>query len=405
MIRRELFDTLQNHLPKSEFSIITGARQTGKSTLLRQLEEYCQQEGIPTVFLNLENRVLLADLDSNPLNLLRYLPELTNRVIVFIDEIQYLSDPSNFLKLIYDDHSSRIKIVATGSSAFYMDNRFKDSLAGRKRIFHLFTCTFTEYLEISERGDLVEEFNRIITISGSKSILMDYLRIEWENYLVFGGYPAVIKETDKKEKINRLKEIRDSFVKRDIQESGVVNENAFYNLFRILASQTGSLVNVNELSATLRIKHETVSNYLNVLQKCFHISLVKPFYSNLRKELVKMPKVFLLDNGMRNCLLNNFQPVSQRSDKGELWKNIFYRLMIDKWDMDSVLFWRTSAGNEVDFVLTEHQRQKAYEAKIDSDLINRKKYKVFQENYPGIELDFLWMYPFNEDFFRRLISV
>ena len=268
MIHRKLFYKLLEHLPKKEFSIITGARQTGKSTLMKQLEEHCKEAGIPTVFINLENHVFLSDLNSNPLNLLRYLPDEKARVIVFVDEVQYLDNPSNFLKLIYDDHSDRVKIVATGSSAFYLDERFKDSLAGRKQIFHLLTCSFSESLEISGKGDLIDELNRIATVKGYKTTSLDYLRIEWENFMIYGGYPGVATETNRQGKIDRLKEIRDSYVKRDIQDSGVANEGAFYQLFRILASQSGKLMNANELSSTLRIKHETVNNYINILRNC-----------------------------------------------------------------------------------------------------------------------------------------
>ena len=177
--------------------------------------------------------------------------------------------------------------------------------------------------------------------------------MEWESYMIYGGYPAIITETGTEEKIDRLKEIRDSFVKRDILESGVINEIAFYNLFRILASQSGSLVNINELASTLRIKNETVASYLGIMQKCFHIALIKPFFRNLRKELVKMPKVYLLDSGLRNCLLNNFQPIAIRSDRGELWENTVFRILADNHGFDAIKFWRTSAGNEVDFVLPE----------------------------------------------------
>src|SRR5699024_368959 len=115
-----------------------------------------------------------------------------------------------------------------------------------------------------------------------------------------------------------LKEIRDSFIKRDILESGVKDETSFYQLFRILAGQSGNLLNANELSTTLRIKRETVNSYLIVLQKCFHVALVKPFFRNLRKELIKMPKSYLLDTGLRHCLLNNFQHLSIRNDLGVL---------------------------------------------------------------------------------------
>ncbi|MCX6220018.1 MAG: ATP-binding protein [Bacteroidia bacterium] len=405
MVRRKLFDDLQLHLSKKEFSIITGARQTGKSTLLKQLQTYCKEEGIQAVFLNLENKTILAELNENPLNLLKFMPEPAKRAVALIDEIQYLDDPSNFLKLLYDEHADQIKIVATGSSAFYMDKKFSDSLAGRKKIFQLNTCSFDEYLELSGKSHLREEMDHLLKAGDFKSALLDYLRVEWESYMNYGGYPAIVTEPDLQEKVNRLRDIRDSFVKRDILESGVVNETAFYNLFRILAGQTGGIVNVNELSATLRIKNGTVENYLAIMQKCFHIALVKPFYRNLRKELVKMPKVFLLDTGLRNCLVNNFQPLAVRTDKGELWENTVFRVLADKTGADTIQYWRTSGGNEVDFVLPDNDRLRAIEVKFDSNQVNRNKYKIFLETYPEIPLQFLWMNPFDQDFFKRIFGM
>jgi len=322
--------------------------------------------------------------------------------VALVDEIQYLDDPSNFLKLLYDEHSEQIKIVASGSSGFYMDNQFKDSLAGRKKLFQLNTCSFDEYLLLSDKSQLLEEKGRLIKNPDYKSTLIDYLRIEWETYMIYGGYPAIITEPDKQEKIIRLKEIRDSFVKRDILESGIINESAFYNLFRILAGQTGSLVNVNELSSILRIKNETVENYLTVMQKCFHIVLIKPFFRNLRKELVKMPKVFLLDTGLRNCLLNNYQSLSVRNDKGELWENTVFRILTDKYGSDAIHYWRTSAGNEVDFVLSDIDKPKAIEVKYDKNQLKINKYKIFKEAYQDIPLHYIWLNPFNQDFLRRI---
>ena len=146
MFHRKLFESLRVHISKREYSIITGARQTGKSTLMRQLEKYCKKNNIPAVFLNLENKSILAELDENPLNLLKFLPATEKRVVAFVDEVQYLKDASNFLKLLHDEHTEKIKVVASGSSAFYIDRRFRDSLAGRKKLFYLPTCTFDEYL-------------------------------------------------------------------------------------------------------------------------------------------------------------------------------------------------------------------------------------------------------------------
>lgn len=401
-MHRALFDQLTGHLQKKEFTILTGARQTGKSTLLRQLEEYCKELSLPCIFLNLENKDILSILNEHPLNLLNYLPEVKGRVIAFIDEIQYLNDPSNFLKLLYDEHIEQVKIVATGSSAFYIDDHFRDSLAGRKRVFQLLTCSFSEYLQLKDKDELLQEYKRILSNKEAKTSQLEYLRQEWQLYTLYGGYPAVITEPDSREKIEKLKEIRDSFVKRDILESGVQNETAFYHLFRLLAEQSGCLINVHELSVTLRIKSDTVNNYLRILQKCFHLALIKPFFRNLRKELTKMPKGFLLDTGLRNCLLNNFHQIPDRMDKGELWETAYFRGLADKYGWDAIYYWRTADGNEVDFVLPETESPFAVETKYDEALVNPNKYKKFTEAYPGMPLHFAWAYPFNEDFFRRL---
>jgi hypothetical protein len=172
--------------------------------------------------------------------------------------------------------------------------------------------------------------------------------------MIYGGYPAVIKETNPEDKILRLQEIRDSFIKRDITESGVRNETAFYQLMRLLAAQTGGLVNTNKISIALRITQETIQHYIYTLQKCFHISLVKPFYRNLKKELIKMPKVYFNDIGLKNSLLNNFQTPLIRSDRGELWGEYIFSIFIGSSLLDDIHYWRTADDNEVDFVCPLH---------------------------------------------------
>jgi uncharacterized protein len=403
MNRRKLYNKLLDHLTKKEFAIITGARQTGKSTLLQELLKTCKEQAQPTIFINLENKAVLAEMDDNPLNLLPYLPSQEKRNIVFVDEIQYLSDPSNFLKLLHDEYSDRIKIVATGSSAFYIDSKFKDSLAGRKRIFQLWTCDFEEFLLLQGKEELWHELSRIKQRAEFKSMKLELLRLEWENYMLYGGYPAVIVEPTVSEKIEMLKEIRDSFVKRDILESGVQNEMVFYQMFQLLAGQTGQLVNVNELSNTLKIRNETVQNYLEVMEKCFHFALLKPFSANLRKELVKMPKGYLMDSGLRNCLLNNFQPINQRLDKGELWEQTFFRLLVDKHGVDEIRFWRTADGKEIDFILPNQHPPLAVETKFDKEQLKINKYKTFIEAYPSFRFSVASIRPWSESFFRDFL--
>lgn len=402
-MKRKLYEKLLQHLPKKEFTILTGARQTGKTTLLSGLRAYCQDQDIPQIIINLENKTFLAELDSNPLNLLGYLPTQDKKTIVFIDEIQYLSDPSNFLKLIYDDYSHLIKIVASGSSAFYIDKRFRDSLAGRKRIFHLMTCDFEDFLLLQGKEDLWQEVLRIKEQPQAKSLKIDLLRLEWESFMLYGGYPAVVTEPMVNEKIEVLKEIRDSFIKRDIIESGVQNEVVFYQLFQILASQTGQLVNVNELSNTLKVRNETVQNYLEVMEKCFHLSLIQPYFANIRKELVKMPKGYLMDTGLRNSMINNFTAINQRLDKGELWEQTVFRMLADRFGLDSIRFWRTSDGNEIDFILPHENPPKAIEAKFDERMAKIKKYQLFQNTYPKFNFQFATLHHWSEDFFRRIM--
>jgi len=401
-MERDLYCKIIEHLDKKEYTIITGARQTGKSTLLKQTADYCRKKNDPVLFLNLENKDILAELEQSPLNLLKFLPDTDKKILVFMDEVQYLSDPSNFLKLIYDEYNNKIKIIATGSSAFYIDRKFNDSLAGRKKIFFLPTCSFIEYLEFINADQLLDELNQIKKKKTYKSLALQLLKKEYDNYVIYGGYPAVILEKEIDDKINILTDIRDSFVKKDILESGIKNEIEFYKLFRILAAQTGNLLNVNELSKTLQIKHETVENYLYVLQKCFHIALVRPYSKNIRNELTKMSKVYLLDTGMINVLTNNFQPLDEKINKGNYWENIYYRQIAELYGMSNINFWRTTSGNEVDFIIHETGKpSRAVEIKYSNEKINESKYKKFREDYPEIDLSFAYYEPFSEDFFRK----
>jgi predicted AAA+ superfamily ATPase len=401
-MRRKIFDTLHQHLNKPEATLVIGARQTGKSTLLKQLDASCRESKTPALYINLENKNLLADLDANPLNLLGYSSNPGEKTVFFLDEIQYLSDPTNFIKLLYDEHRSQVKLVASGSSAFYLDQKFKDSLVGRKRIFRLNTFDFEEILLLQGKEDLQEETQRIKNVPTYKSVKAELLKIEFEKYLIYGGYPAVALEPSEKEKKEVLKDIRDSFVKRDILESGIKNELVFYQFFRILAEQTGQLINQNELSNILKVRTETIQNYLRVMQTCFHIETVRPFYSNIRKELTKMPKVYFLDLGLRNCLLNNFQPIHTRIDREALWENGIFRGLADRFGADELRFWRTADGKEVDFVLPEIEQSGAWEAKLDEKSNNLTKYKLFAESYPKIVFRFANLNPWDENLIRSI---
>lgn len=392
MIQRKKHSVIAEHLSKKEFTILIGARQIGKSTLLKQLFEDLSQKGEAVYFLNLDRKEILDELNESPENLFKICPlQEGKKIIVFIDEIQYLDDATTFIKLLFDEYSDRLKIVAAGSSAFYIDKQFNDSLVGRKKIFQMGTLDFEEFLLFKGRNDLVDEVLKLKSKKKKKSIQENVLWGYMDEFVNYGGYPAVVLENDIAQKIELLKDIRDSFIKRDILESGVSDETKFYRMLMLLASQSGNLLNVNEISNTLRITNATVENYLYVLQKCFHITLVKPFYNNLRKELTKMPKVYINDLGLRNVLINYFSPLEQRADKGMVLENLSFRLLTERFDQDQIKYWRTADGNEVDFVVeTSYLKGFALEIKFSEQEVKPSKYNKFVQNYPDFPLEFWW---------------
>jgi uncharacterized protein len=388
-IKRKLFYTVSDHLNDKEFSIITGARQTGKTTLLNQLAESLKQKQEEVYLLTLEDHTILSRLDQHPENLFEFvLRSNEKKQYVLIDEIQYLGDPSNFLKLLYDKYHPFLKIIATGSSAFYIDRKFKDSLAGRKQLFELYTLSLDEFLLFRTGTDILqEELKRIRTFNSYTSSMRRELDAYFGEYLTFGGYPGVVLADTPEKKGEKLKELLYAYLKRDISESNIQDQEKFYHLMLLLAQQTGSLVNVNELSKTLKLSVTAVENYLYILQKCFHIHLLRPFYRNLRKELIKMPKVHFQDLGLRNALINQFNPIHTRLDKGAVIENYAYIRLREIFDNEAIRYWRTTGGQEIDFITSNGPESgNGIEIKFDAESFNPLKYNNFREAYPGYSI-------------------
>ncbi|MDP2909852.1 MAG: ATP-binding protein [bacterium] len=376
-IIRNLTLEIEKHLQEDEVILIAGARQAGKTTLLHQLEEAIKTRGNICHFLNLEDPEFLSLLNESPKNLLKIFSfDLSQKNFVLIDEIQYLKDPTNFLKYFYDEYGGKIKIIATGSSVFYLDRKFKDSLVGRKKIFNLFTLSFREFLKFKNEGTLSEGNFNNLSISEKEKIKLYY-----REYIIYGGYPKVaLAPVTEKEDV--LKDIAYSYIKKDIFEANIRQEDIFYKLFKILASQTGNLVNSSELASTLGVSRTAVEDYLYIMQKSFHIRLISPFYANLRKEITKMPKVYFLDLGLRNFLFKNFKPLEQREDNGQILENALFRQFLENYDFEEIKFWRTAQKQEVDFVI---KGSRAFEVKANPEKFKKNKYKAFFGNYPQIE--------------------
>ena len=397
-IPRKIHQEIKSHLKRKEYTIITGPRQSGKTSLIQALYNELKKNGQTVSYITFEDRDILSAINNHPENVFSFSPRpekllkgpkpTSQPVFLFVDEVQYADDPSNFLKYLYDTYRENLKIVATGSSAFYIDKKFTDSLAGRKRLFELQTLDFEEWLMFKDLTDLSEELKLIRDrknyISPGHIELMD----KFNEYLIFGGYPEVVLENSLEEKIALLKDIKNSFLKRDIDEAGISNPDKFYNLLILLAGQSGNLVNRNELANTIGVDNKTIDKYLYVLQNCFYIELVKPFYSNLRKELTKMPKVYFKDHGLRNVALNRFFDFKLREDRGVLLENYIYKRLSDVYDSDAIRFWRTTDKKEIDFVIsTSFRKGLAHEVKMNCKTVKPVSLKKFSNTYPDYPIE------------------
>ncbi len=384
--KRKIVDVLWNHLNKNEASILIGARQTGKSTILRYLYAKLRETGQESWFINLENFEYLKLLNKSPLELfsLTGKPSGNIKITVFIDEFQYLDNPSNFIKLIYDEYKDTVKLVVSGSSAFYLNDTFTDSLAGRKRIFYLPTLDFTDFLIFKNREDLIQALeNKGDNINTIPKILTHDIEALQQEFIVFGGYPAVVLAESQEEKRLVLDDIIASYVKKDVYEARIKKTSEFFNLFRVLASQTGSLMNKHELSNTLGVSITAITHYIETMVRSIHISLVPPYTGNIRSELTKMPRIHFNDTGLRNYLVKHLSFEDALED-GRMLENSVFRALADRYSRDSIFYWRTQSGNEVDFVLPDYNR--AYEVKLNIRKYNPLKYKLFIKNYPSFLL-------------------
>ena len=364
--------------------ILTGARQTGKTTFLKHIQQVLGGEEKSVFWVNLENPEFLDLLNHHPDNLFKITglaPD--SRQTVIVDEIQHLSNPTNFLKFIYDEYKGKTKLITSGSSSFYLDNRFKDSLAGRKRVFELYTLNFGEFLRFRSADELVKELGCGVNSGLLHKGEMDVVLME---YLLYGGYPGVVLEKDIRMKKELLAELALSHLRKDIFESHIQEQNKYYSILKMLANNAGSLLNQATLAGAAGLSLSSVERYVYVMQKSFQICLLRPFFRNVRKELTKMPKAYFFDLGLRNYFVNSFEPLVTRNDKGILFENAVARELVFRYGQENIKFWRTQNHNEVDFIINE---KSALEVKFSGNDIKRSKYELFAQNYPEIKLDFM----------------
>src|SRR3989344_5724299 len=252
ILKRIVFDEIKKYLHTDDIIVLHGARQVGKTTILYHIREYLKKQGEDTYFIDLEDSRFVRILDTGVAEFIRHLkeegllsPGRKRKIFVFIDEIQYLSDPSSFLKLTADHHKN-IKLIVSGSSSFAIKTKFKDSLVGRTVNFEIFNLSFVEFLTFKGHP-----FQEGMAYTSKK---IDDLRTLFKEYILYGGYPKIVltPEIDKKEKY--LQQIIDTYVKKDIRDLADIKDiDKFNKLLETLASQSGQQLNITELSNTTKI--------------------------------------------------------------------------------------------------------------------------------------------------------
>lgn len=342
--RRLLQKNIEKALFKKKIIIIYGARQVGKTTLVKDIQE---KYGDSSLYLNADEPDIRASLEEKSSTEIFKL--FGNKNFIIIDEAQRIKNIGLTLKLIIDNNPD-IQVIATGSSSFELSNSISEPLTGRKFEFHLYPLSVQE---LEEKYSSLE-LNRIL-----------------ENLLLYGMYPEVINlSVDEAKK--RIEEISKSYLFKDIlQFQDIRNSDVLEKLLQALALQLGNEVSYNELANLLGIDKDTVSRYIQLLEKAFIIFTLKPYSKNLRKELGKLRKVYFYDLGIRNSVINNFNKLNLRTDVGALWENFLISERI-KYNNNATrivntYFWRTYDKKEIDYIEEESGKLNAFEFKYSED--------------------------------------
>jgi predicted AAA+ superfamily ATPase len=358
-IIRSRLATLKKNLDPRKVNVILGIRRAGKTSLLEKFLEAYEHKYL---FLNGDD-IQAQDLLSRQ-SITQFQNLLAGYKLLVIDEAQQVPNIGLNLKLIID-HIKDVTVLVTGSSLFDLDQKLGEPLTGRKKTFKLFTIA---QLELNAYENPLESSANL------------------DNRLVYGSYPEVVTAINNHEKEIYLREIVNSYLLKDILVyDGIKNSNKIYKILQLLAYQVGKEVAFDELATHVSMSKNTVEKYLDLLEKNFILYKLSSFSSNLRKELSKKKRFYFHDNGIRNALINNFNPLSIRNDVGELWENyIFYERMKFLEYNDVFVnryFWRTYDQQEIDLVEEGNQCLSAFEVKYSS----KAKYKFSKywlEHYP-----------------------
>lgn len=357
MIARQLQKQIEDRISKGRAIVLLGARRTGKTTLIAEI--LANVNSTEKLILNGDNPVHQALLQRPSLAQIKNMMQSASWL--FIDEAQQIDHIGITSKLIIDE-LAHIQVILSGSSALNLNEQIKESLTGRKWEFQLFPITYAEY-EAHVGYVHATEF--------------------LESRMLFGWYPEVVDNPG--DEIAILQELSSSYLYKDILLlGGIRRSEIIVNLVRLLAYQIGSEVSYQELARNLGVDKNTVANYINLLEKAYVIFRLSSYSNNHRNEIKKGKKIYFYDVGIRNAVIDDFQPLATRQDKGQLWENfiiseLYKKAMYDQ-SRKQFYFWRTTRQQEIDLIVKQNSVLQAIEIKL-APRKSRKIPKAFSDKY------------------------
>lgn len=367
MIARQLETEIQKNFKDNKVVVLLGARQVGKTSLLTKLTE--KQNNVMWLYGDdMDTREYFQNPNATKIKNL-----IGNNKIVVIDEAQRIENIGLCLKIIHDQ-IKKVKVLATGSSTFELANKINEPLTGRKWEYMMFPLSFAEMVN---HTSLLEE-HRLL-----------------ESRLIYGYYPDVVNNPENAENI--LKQLANSYLYKDILTwERIQKPDRMEKLVQAIAFQTGNLVSYNELGQMSGLDNQTVEHYINLLEKAFILFRIGTYSRNLRNELKKSRKIYFYDNGLRNAIINQFNPVRMRNDIGALWENF---MVVERMKRNvysnyytNIYFWRNKNQQEIDYVEERNGKLNVFEfkwsvakVKFPNEFVNMYQPKqtlvVSKENY------------------------
>ena len=362
LIKRTIEAQLLAKLKDKKAIILLGPRQAGKSTLLEIIRAH-----IPVAVWDGDESDIRENL-AQPTST-RIKAMLGQHTVVIIDEAQRIENIGLCIKLIVDKIKD-VKVLASGSSSFELANKINEPFTGRKWEFNLFPLSFGEM--------------------ASYSSLMEERRL-LNHRLIYGYYPEIVNTPG--EDVSRLKQLADSYLYKDILTwERIQKPDKLEKLVQALAFQMAQLINYHELGQICGLNSETVEKYINLLEKAFIVYRLPSYSRNLRNEIKKMNKIYFYDNGLRNAVINQFNPVNLRNDIGQLWENWFVterlKFLKNNGKLANRFFWRTTAQQEIDYIEESEDILLGFECKWNTKSKGGIT-KVFKNAYPHAQIQMI----------------